>query len=51
MQQKKAEQVLLSERSLGQVDQFKEYSLEGQPDSRTLIPDPPLINYVSLDKF
>lgn len=48
---KDAEQALLSERSQGQVEQFKEYPPEMQPDSRTLIPDPPLISYVSLDKF
>lgn len=52
MQQKKNEaQSLFSERSQGQVVQFKEYSLEVQPNSTTLIPDPPLISYVSLEEF
>ena len=52
MQQKKnEEEALLSERSRGGVKQFKEYSLEVQPVSTTLIPHPPLISYVSLDEF
>lgn len=48
---KNAEQALLSKRSQGQVGELKEYSLEVEPDSRTLIPETPLTSYVSLDKF
>lgn len=33
------------------ASQFKEYSLERQPDPRTLIPDPPFVSYVSVDRF
>lgn len=52
MQQKKnEEQALLSERSQGGAEQYKEYSLEVQPVSTTLVPHPPLINDVSLDEF
>lgn len=52
MQQKRnEEQALLSERSQGGAEQFKEYSLGVQPVSTTLIPHPPLINDMSLDEF
>lgn len=48
---KNIEQDLHSERAQGPDDLFKEYPPEIQPDSRTLIPGPPPIRYVSLDKF
>lgn len=43
-QKKKAKLAPFSARSQGQVDHFKEYSLEVQPGSGTLNPDPPLIS-------